>query len=111
MRVAGLEVLSDERAGQGGHLVIRRIKLRLVGEGGEKTAVGSWDFVERPMGLDAVVLVIWHGPADAVWVLLRRAGRVPLLLGRTPPGPLLFPELVAGILEGNDQLSQRARAE
>jgi ADP-ribose pyrophosphatase len=111
MRISGLEVLGDERVGQGGHLIIRRIKLRLVGEGGEKTAAGTWDFVERPMGLDAVVLVIWSRSASGVEVLLRKALRVPLRLGRTPPGPLLFTELVAGILEANDELSQRAQAE
>jgi ADP-ribose pyrophosphatase len=111
MRIAGFDVLSDERVGQGGHLVIRRIKLRLLGEGGEKTAPGTWDFVERPMGLDAVVLVIWNRRGPFVEVLLRKALRVPLQLGRTPPGPLLLTELVAGILEGSDGLSRRAEAE
>src|SRR5437870_2088072 len=99
MEIEGFEVESDRRAGEGGHLVIRRLSLRLIG-GGERTALGSWDFVERPMGLDAVVLALWRRRGGFVEVLLRSGVRVPLHFGRAEkPARMLFPELVAGILE------------
>src|SRR5437868_4337374 len=111
MDIEGFEVESDQRFGEGGHLVIRRLKLRLVGKGA-RTALGSWDFVERPMGLDAVVLALWRRRAGAVEVLLRSGVRVPLHFGRAEkPVRMLFPELVAGILEPGDELRERAAAE
>jgi ADP-ribose pyrophosphatase len=106
-----IEKLGDERVGEGGHLVIRRLKLRMHGAQGEQTKVGSWDFVERPMGLDAVVLVLWRRRDSVIEVLLRSGLRVPLQFGRSEPRPLLFTELVAGILEPGDDLRQRAADE
>ena len=108
MELKELELLSDERRGEGGFLHIRRLTLRLVGADGTKTKAGVWDFVERPAGLDAVVLALWKKPD---LVLLRHAVRVPLQFGRPDRQPLLLPELVAGILEPGDDLLQRARAE
>jgi ADP-ribose pyrophosphatase len=103
-----LELLGDERIGQGGFLVLRRVRLRLVGADGTRTPEGTWDFVERPMGLDAVVVALWRkGPE----VLLRHGLRVPLQFGRTEKRPLLGAELVAGILEPDDQVERRAIAE
>ena len=110
MSVASYEVLGDERVGQGGHLVIRRLGLRLVGDDGTRTAAGSWDYVERPMGLDAVVLALWRRRGAAVEVLLRSGARVPLWFGREPRR-LLFAELPAGIVEPGDELGARAIAE
>jgi ADP-ribose pyrophosphatase len=106
-----LEVIADERVGQGGHLAIRRMRLRLHGTRGESTAIGTWDYVERPMGLDAVVLALWRRVANGVEVLLRSGVRVPLQFGRPEARPLLFVELVAGILEPGDDLRERAAAE
>lgn len=124
MKVAAFEVLRDERVGQGGHLVIRRLQLKLVGDDGTRTEAGWWDFVERPMGLDAVVLAIWRRrsaatsaavSSSAVEVLLRSGVRVPLWFGRPALDAglrqLLFTELVAGILEPGDDRDQRAIAE
>jgi len=111
LELKGLELLSDERAGQGGHLVIRRLRLRLVLADGSRTREGSWDFVERPMGLDAVVLALWRRSPRGVEVLLRSGLRVPLQYGRPEPRPLLFTELVAGILEPGDDLARRAADE
>jgi ADP-ribose pyrophosphatase len=107
-----IELLSDERVGQGGHLVIRRLKMRLVLADGTRTREGAWDFVERPMGLDAVVLCLWRRGVTGVEVLLRSSLRVPLNFGRPEPRPqMLFTELVAGILEPGDNLQERAAAE
>jgi ADP-ribose pyrophosphatase len=111
LELKGLELISDEKAGEGGHLVIRRLRLRLVLEDGSRTREGSWDFVERPMGLDAVVLALWRRGAAGVEVLLRSGVRVPLHYGRPDPLPLLFAELVAGILEPGDDLRKRAADE
>lgn len=112
MELSSIEVLGDERAGEGGHLVLRRLKLRLVGTDGTRTRAGSWDFVERPMGLDAVVVAIWRRRAQAVEVLIRAGVRVPLHFGRAEkPRSMTFPELVAGILEPGDALEERAADE
>jgi 8-oxo-dGTP pyrophosphatase MutT (NUDIX family) len=108
LELKGFELLGDERIGHGGFLVLRRLRLRLVGADGSRTKEGMWDFVERPMGLDAVVVVLWRkGPQ----VLLRHCLRVPLQFGRPTPPPLLGAELVAGILEPGDDLHARAAAE
>ena len=101
-----LEVLDDRRAGAGGHLRIRRLKLRL------GTREGTWDYVERPMGLDAVVLALYRRRNGVVEVLLRSGMRIPVQFGRPEkPRELLFPELVAGIVEPGDDLAERAAAE
>jgi ADP-ribose pyrophosphatase len=109
--IAGFDVLSDQRVGEGGHLRVRRLRLRLVREDGTRTAEGGWDYVERPMGLDAVVLALYRRQGAGVEVLLRAGVRVPLQFGRPDKRPLLFSELVAGILEPGDDLAQRAAAE
>jgi ADP-ribose pyrophosphatase len=112
MELKGIEVLKDQRAGQGGHLVIRRMQVRMVLDDGSRTREGSWDFVERPMGLDAVVLCLWRRTkGGAPEVLLRSGVRVPLIYGRKESRPLLFAELVAGILEPGDELKKRAADE
>src|SRR5690242_12390606 len=111
VEVKGFEVTGDERVGEGGHLRLRRMRMRLVLEDGSRTAEGSWDYVERPMGLDAVVVALYRRPGDAVEVLLRHGIRVPVQFGREKPPALLFPELVAGILEPGDDLFHRAAAE
>ena len=99
MDLTSIEVLGDERVGKGGFLVLRRMRLRLVLADGSKTKEGLWDFVERPMGLDAVVLALYRRAA-LVEVLLRSGVRVPVQFGRPEAPPsLLLPELVAGILE------------
>ena len=111
MELKSIDLISDERAGQGGHLIIRRLKMRLVLADGSRTREGAWDFVERPMGLDAVVLCLWRRGPAGVEVLLRSGLRVPLQFGRPEQRPLLFTELVAGILEPGDDLQERAAAE
>ena len=111
MELKAIEVVSDERIGAGGFLVLRRLKMRLVGERGERTGEGVWDFVERPSGLDAVVVALWRRSPRGPEVLLRSGLRVPLQFGRPEKHPLLLPELVAGIIETGDDLRARAEAE
>jgi ADP-ribose pyrophosphatase len=115
--IVGFEVISDERVGQGGFLAIRRLRLRLVRADGSRTDEGLYDFVERPIGLDAVVLAIWHRAPSGVEVLVRDGLRVPLEFGRAdrPRPPRLHTELVAGIIERGedsaDAIRRRAAAE
>jgi ADP-ribose pyrophosphatase len=111
LELTDVELLSDERTGQGGHLVIRRLRMRMALSDGSRTREGTWDFVERPMGLDAVVLALYRRASAGVEVLLRSALRVPLRFGRPEQRPLLFAELVAGILEPGDDLATRAADE
>ena len=112
MEVKGFEVTGDQRVGEGGHLRLRRMRMRLLLSDGSRTSEGSWDYVERPMGLDAVVVALFRRRPGALEVLLRHGVRVPVQFGRPEkPSALLFPELVAGILEPGDDVFQRAADE
>ena len=112
MEVTGFEVTGDQRVGEGGHLRLRRMRMRLMLSDGSRTSEGSWDYVERPMGLDAVVVALFRRRPGALEVLLRHGVRVPVQFGRPEkPSALLFPELVAGILEPGDDVFQRAADE
>jgi len=64
------------------------------------------------MGLDAVVVALFRRRAGALEVLLRHGVRIPVQFGRPEKPPaLLFPELVAGILEPGDDVFQRSADE
>ncbi len=114
--IRGFDVISDEKAGGGGFLEIRRLRLKIIRADGTPTAQGLYDFIERPVGLDAVVLALWHRRGDGgLDVLLRESVRVPVVFGRAESGLRTMFELVAGILEvGEDDfaaLQKRAAAE
>jgi ADP-ribose pyrophosphatase len=115
---------SDEVVGQGGFLTIRRLRLRNRHDDGTTSRPYVCDFIVRPYGLDAIVVVVWSRRADgAVDVLVRDGLRPPLWFGRdaaAAPMPEKGPrttltELVAGIVEvgdrGLDGLKARAVAE
>ncbi len=111
----GYDVISDERLGDGGFLRLRRVRLRVRRADGTRSAEGLYDFVERPMGPDAVVLTLWHRAPDAgVRVLLRVCPRVPLWF-RDPALGRRHGEVVAGILEAGEEgwpaIQRRAAAE
>jgi len=116
-----LEVVSDETIGAGGFLTIRRLRLRNLRPDGSHSREWVCDFVERPRGLDAVVVALWRERAGgAAEVLLRDGLRPSLAFGRDPeraplpepPPPLFFTELVAGIIEEGErgEAAVRARA-
>jgi ADP-ribose pyrophosphatase len=112
LEVTGFEVTGDEHVGEGGHLRLRRMRMRLVLSDGSRTEEGIWDYVERPVGLDAVVVALYRRAEGRVEVLLRHGVRVPIQFGRPENAPsLLFAELVAGIVEPSDELTRRAAAE
>ena len=98
----GYEIVSDERIGDGGFLRIRRVRLCVRRSDGTRSREGLYDFIERPMGADAVVLVLWHRAADGVRVLLRHAPRVPLWF-RDPALGADHAEVVAGIIEAGEE--------
>jgi 8-oxo-dGTP pyrophosphatase MutT (NUDIX family) len=110
----GYDIVSDERIGDGGFLRLRRLRLRVRRADGSLSSEGLYDFVERPMGADAVVLVLWHRAPDGVRVLLRTAPRVPLWF-RDPALGRRHAEVVAGILEAGEDdwpaMQRRAVAE
>jgi ADP-ribose pyrophosphatase len=112
---AGYHVVQEQRIGEGGFLVLRRLRLRVRRGDGSLSPEGLYDFVERPIGKDAVVVTLWHRAADGrVRVLLRLAPRVPLWFRDATLGAR-HAELVAGILEtGEDDwagIQRRAAAE
>lgn len=103
-------------------LRLRSLALRVRGEGQKVSDEGTWDFVERPKGLDAVVVVIYRRVTGGVEVLLRRGLRVPASVGRPgqPRGPGEHPavfveEVVAGLVEEGEgdepAIVERARRE
>jgi len=110
----GYAIVGDERIGDGGFLRIRRLRLRVRRPDGTLSKEGLYDFVERPMGNDAVVIVLWHRAPDGVRVLLRHAPRVPLWF-RDPALGGDHSEVVAGILEKGEDgwpaIQRRAAAE
>lgn len=123
-RLTGIHVDSDELVGrEGGFLAIRRLRLRNLRDDGSLSPGYLCDFIARPYGLDAVVVVVWARVAGGVQVLVRDGLRPPLHFGRDPVRQvvpdgrsyLFLTELVAGILEesdrGDDGLRSRAAAE
>lgn len=117
-RIAGLEIEKEERIGQGGFLTIRRLMVRNRREDGSRSRLYLCDLIERPMGLDAVVVAIFTRARGHIEVLLRDALRPSLVLGRdgTSPTPvpdgrdrIRFPELVAGIIEAGDRGEEGVR--
>jgi len=113
--IVGYEVQREQRLAEGGFLSIRRLHLKLRRADGTLSREGIYDFVERPIGLDAAVVALWHrDPAGRVQVLVRRGLRVPIDFGRpdSDRAPHPFTELVAGILEAgeHDEAALRRRA-
>ncbi len=110
----GYDVISDERLGEGGFLRLRRVRLCVRRADGTRSPEGLYDFVERPMGADAVVLTLWHRAPSGVRVLLRASPRVPLWF-REPALGRRHVEVVAGILEAGEDdwaaIQRRAAAE
>lgn len=119
-QIEDIQIDSDQAIGEGGFLVIRRMKLRNVRKGGSLSEPYSCDFAVRPRGIDAVVVAIYSRTDGAIRVLVRDGLRPPLRFGRDAgPKPvadagryLLFREAVAGIIEAGDdgEAGIRARA-
>lgn len=118
------EIESDEIVGTGGFLALRRLRMRNRREDGTLSTRYVCDFVVRPYGLDAVVVVVWHRrPDGGISVLVRDGLRPALFFGRDPAklpvaeaAPrMMLTELVAGIIEetdrGLDGVRARAAAE
>jgi len=108
--VAAFVIDSDELAGQGGFLAIRRLRMRNRRADGSVSPPYVCDAIARPYGQDAVVVAVYARTARGVEVLVRDGLRPALLAGRDParaplpePAPGMFlTELVAGILESGD---------
>jgi ADP-ribose pyrophosphatase len=113
--VESLVVDRDERAGEGGFLAIRRMRLRNRRGDGTHSAQYLADFVVRPYGQDAVVVVVYA--REPLRVLVREGLRPAIFFGRDParaplpePAPgMLLAELVAGIVEEGDRGEQGLR--
>jgi len=114
---------SDERAGEGGFLALRRLRLRNRRSDGSVSRQYTCDSVVRPYGQDAVVVAVYARTPRGVEVLVRDGLRPVLAVGRDAtraplpeePCGVFFTELVAGILEDGDHgeagLRERAAAE
>jgi ADP-ribose pyrophosphatase len=110
-RIVGLEVEQREELGRGGFLTIQRLKMHNRRADGTSSASYVFDFLLRPMGLDAIAVAVFSRRAGRIEVLLRDGLRPALAMGRTgaphpidDPRPyLFFTEVVAGVVEGEDR--------
>lgn len=123
--IVGVEILAEEKFGtDGGFLYLRRLTLKNVRRDGSRSDAYVCDFLARPKGVDAVVVVVfWRRPDGAIEVLLRDGLRPPLHVGRPegrlPVGDskryLFFREVVAGMIEeedrGEEGIRRRAQEE
>ena len=111
VRIVGIQMDREESVGQGGFLSIRRLALRNRHADGSLSKAYHLDFVERPVGLDAIAVALFTRRDGRVEVLLRDCLRPVLTFGRSgSPVPLpddhpyLFvTEVVAGLVEAEDQ--------
>lgn len=110
--VVGFVVENDAVVGGDGFLQVRRTRLRNRRDDGTTSDLFSCDFLQRPVGIDAVVVALFHRAANKpVQVLLRQGLRPALALGRPAkelPIPdersyCYFTEVVAGVIEREDQ--------
>jgi ADP-ribose pyrophosphatase len=108
-RITSIEVDHDEEVGGGGFLRIRRLRIRTRRADGSTSRPATCDFLERPLGLDAVAVAVYARRADGIDVLLREGLRPALWFGRRVALPVADPrpgflleEVVAGILEEQD---------
>lgn len=121
--VVDLHVESDEVVGTADRwfLAVRRVGLRNVYAGGGRSEPYLCDFVVRSIGVDAVVVALFHRGAGGVEVLLRDGLRPALRLGRDDAPvagenlSMFFRELVAGVVEpgdvGTDGIARRGADE
>ena len=93
-----------------GFLVLRRVGLVNVRDDQTRSKDYVCDFIERPKGLDAVVVVVFEKRATSAKILLRDGLRPSLSLARDDETRLFFTEVVAGIIEaGEDSEEDRRR--
>lgn len=117
--VVGLEVDGyEQHGGPDGFLRVERYTLRNRRDDGSTSRQYICDFLGRPKGPDAVVVALYNRDKNgAVTVLLRQGLRPALWLGRPAdalvcpePRRMMFTEVVAGILEREDQGESGVRA-
>jgi hypothetical protein len=114
LRVRTDEIVDRQRSPR--FLALRTVKTSIEGEDGAVTSEGTWDFVERLGGSDAVAVVCYRRTSRGLEVMLRSGVRVPITLGRGEhsrgPGrhPIHFvEELVAGVVEPGETTDEHRR--
>lgn len=111
--ISEVVLLDSARFGAPGFLQLRRCEVQNLRADGSRSRTYPLDLVERPVGLDAVVVLPYA--RDPARVVLRRGLRPVLRLGRCGPErdgsepPLVLLEAVAGILEAGDEGAEGLR--
>lgn len=104
-----LEVVSEERVGEGGFLRIRRTAL-VARRGETRSKAFAYDTIDRK-ALDASVMVVHHrGDDGRTYVWLRTCVRPPLGLRPTPNAAVLW-EVPAGLIEPGETPAAAAARE
>ena len=105
-----VKILDHARIGDGPFLQLQQARVRLVLDDGSETGEGTYEYLDREVGRDAVVVVLWRHHAGAVEVLIRRGLRMPVLLRKSAlvaqeldPAPGYTLELVAGLIEADEE--------
>ena len=105
-----VKVLDHVRIGHGAFLQLHRAVVTMVHDDGSESRQGTYEYLDREVGRDAVVVVLWRHHGPEVEVLIRRGLRMPLLLRKTAltpqvldPAPGYTLELVAGLIEPDEE--------
>lgn len=105
-----VKVLDHARIGHGKFLQLHRAVVTMVHDDGSESRQGTYEYLDREVGRDAVVVVLWRAHGPEVEVLIRRGLRIPLLLRKSALTPLVLDpapgytlELVAGLIEPDEE--------
>jgi ADP-ribose pyrophosphatase len=101
-----LETVGETRLGEGGFLVLRRMRLVII-SAGKRSEAFEYDALDR-RAVDSAVMIAHHVAEGRVWVWLRSSLRPPLALRRDPRPTIALWEIPAGLLEPGE--SPRAGA-
>lgn len=113
MEIEGIEVLDSEELGAGGFLVLRRYSVQNIRRDGSRSRPYKVDMVDRPAGIDAVVVLPFA--LNPTRVLLRRCLRPVTWLGRghqhsgNDDAQLWLVEAVAGLVEPGESTTAGLR--
>ena len=121
--IKALHICEQADIGAEGFLSLRRLRLQNIHADGTRSPEYPCDFVVRKLGLDAVVVALYHRTDNHTLVLLRDGLRPTMHFGRPASRTripdsrpyMFFREVVAGIIEDSDEgeagVKQRAVAE
>lgn len=105
-----VKILDHRRIGDGKFLQLQQARIQLERADGSVSGEGTYEYLDREVGRDAVVVVLWRHHGPTVEVLIRRGLRIPILLRKLvlaaaelDPEAGYTRELVAGLIEADEE--------